>query len=218
MAQATNIKSQGITYLDQTPPAFGAPNQGANHGRIVVGSVLAVSGDNTSSTYKMVRVPSNAKIKTVLMESAIAGAGNADLNIVWSDSASDGTSATNQGTVPQISSANNKLFGSALSMVAIGRSSATYTLCDLTYANTTNFPQGLGANAAITAAIAAGFSGYPTSGTALTTESANTPLWQMLGLGSVNAGDPGGWFDFVFYITTGVTTGGVVTLQVEYVI
>ena len=39
-----------------------------------------------------------------------------------------------------------------------------------------------------------------------------------LGIGNVNQGDIGGWFDFVFYITTGVTTGGILTLQVEYVV
>lgn len=218
MAQASNLKSQAITYLDQTPPAFGSPNSGPNHTRTITGSVVALSGDNTSSTYKMLRVPTAAKIKAVLLESAVTGAGNADVNIVWSDSTADGTAVANQGTVPQISSANNKLFGSALSLVSISRSSAAYTLADITYGNTTNFPQGLAANAAITAAIAAGYSNYPVSGTTLVTESANTPLWQMLGLGFTNAGDPGGWFDFVLYVTTGITTGGVITLQVEYVI
>ncbi|HLZ08457.1 MAG TPA: hypothetical protein VKT80_07720, partial [Chloroflexota bacterium] len=143
--------------------------------------------------------------------------GSADLNIVWSDSTADGTSVTNQGTVPQISSANNKLFGSALSLVSLSRSSASYSQWNWTFANTTNFPQGLAANAAITAAIGVN-AGYPTSGTTLLTESINTPLWQMLGLGTPTQGDPGGWFDFVFYITTGVTTGGALMLTVEYVV
>src|SRR5579859_3289744 len=218
MAQASNLKSQSITYLDQTPPFQLGPNTGPGEDRIVSGSCLPLSGDNTSSTYKMVRVPSNAKIKQVEVESAITGAGSADLNIVWSDSTADGTSVTNQGTVPQISSANNKLFGSALSLVSLSRSSASYSQWNWTFANTTNFPQGLAANAAITAAISAGNAGYPTSGTTLLTESINTPLWQMLGLGTPTQGDPGGWFDFVFYITTGVTTGGALMLTVEYVV
>ena len=218
MAQASLLKSQSVTYLDQTPPFQLGPNTGPGEDRIVTGTVSPVSGDNTSSTYKMVRVPSIAKIKQVWVESTITSAGSADLNLVWSDSTADGTTVTNQGTVPQISSANNKLFGAALSLVTLSRSSSTYTQANWTHANTTNFPQGLGANAAITAAILAGYAGYPASGTTLLTESCNTPLWQMLGLGNVNQGDIGGWFDFVFYITTGVTTGGILTLQVEYVV
>ena len=224
MAQQSTLKSQSATYLDQTPPFQLGPNTGPGEMRTVSGTVSPVSGDQvgngttTVSTYNMVRVPSVAKIKNVWVESTIAGAGSADLNIRWSDSTADGTTTTNQGTIPQISSANNKLFGSAMSLVAIGRSSASYTLANFTYANVTNFPQGLGANAAITAAISAGNAGYPTSGTTLLTESTNTPLWQMLGLGNPAQGDVGGWFDFVFYLTTGVTTGGILTLQVDYVV
>ena len=218
MAQASNLKSQSVTYLDQTPPFQLGPNTGPGELRTVAGTVSPVSGDNTSSTYKMVRVPSVAKIKNVWVESTITGAGSADLNIVWSDSPADGTTATNQGTVPQISSVNNKLFGAALSLVSLTRSGAAYAQANWTYANITNFPQGLAANAAITAAISALDAGYPTSGTTLLTESVNTPLWQMLGLGNPTQGDIGGWFDFVFYITTGVTTGGILTLQVDYVV
>lgn len=218
MAQASNLKSQTITYLDQTPPFQAGPSTGPGEDRIVTGSVLTLSGDNTSSTYKMVRVPAKAKIKQVWVESAITGAGSADLNIVWSDSTADGTTVANQGTVPQISSANNKLFGAALSLVSLSRSSASYSQANWTYANVTNFPQGLAANAAITSAISNGFAGYPTSGTTLLTESSNTELWQMLGLGNAQQGDIGGWFDFVFYITTGITTGGALQLTVEYVL
>ena len=230
MAQQNTGKSQSLTYLDQTPPFQLGPNLGPGEMRSVVGSYLAVAGDQagtytaagggTASVYKMVRVPSIAKIKNVWLDSAVTVAGNADINIVWSDSTADGTSVTNQSTVPQISSANNKLFGSAMNLVSIGRSTATVEGSNLTFANTTNFPMGPATNAAITAAISAGNAGYPASGTLLTTESQNTPLWQMLGLGNPTQGDIGGWFDFVLTLTTaiGASGGGYVQLQVDYVV
>ena len=117
----------------------------------ITDKVTIASGDNTSSQYHFVRLPTNAHVKKVTYRAVtVASAGAADFNVVFSDSIYDGTSTANQGTVPQISSANNKLFGSAQSLLAT--SSGTGSL-DLTYANITNFPYG----------------------------SENQPLWQVLG-------------------------------------
>jgi hypothetical protein len=100
-------------------------------------TVIVASGDNTSSTYSFVRLPTTAHVKSVrLYTTSIASAGAADFNVRYSDAINDGTPANLQGTVPQLSSANNKLFGAAQSMVASG---SPY---DLTYANATNFPLG----------------------------------------------------------------------------
>lgn len=41
----------------------------------------------------------------------------------------------------------------------------------------------------------------------------NQPLWQVLGL----AADPQGYFDFIFNVTTAITTGGNVGLKVSFV-
>jgi hypothetical protein len=142
-------------------------------------TVTVASGDNTSSTYSFVRLPTNAHVKSVVLYSTgVASAGAADFNVRFSDSQTDGTPQALQGTVPQISSANNKLFGSAQSILASG---SPYTL---TYANATNFPFG----------------------------SENQPLWKVLGFTT----DPGGAFDIVAYVTTGVTTGGTLLLKVEF--
>jgi hypothetical protein len=98
--------------------------------------VTVVSADNTSSTYSFVRVPTQAHVKKVTLNTvSIASAGAADFNVRFSDSETDGTPVSLQGTVPQISSANNKLFGAAQSLLAaIGT--------NLTYANLTNYPLG----------------------------------------------------------------------------
>jgi hypothetical protein len=99
--------------------------------------VTIASGDNTSSTYSFVRIPSSAHVKKVTYRSVtVASAGSADFNVRYSDNQNDGTPSALQGTVPQISSANNKLFGAAQSLLATSPS------LDLTYANLTNYPYG----------------------------------------------------------------------------
>ncbi len=100
-------------------------------------SVIIASGDNTSSTYSFVRIPTNAHVKSVVYyATSVATAGAADFNVRFSDSITDGTPTALQGTVPQISAANNQLFGAGQSLLA------TSTGLVLTYANTTNYPLG----------------------------------------------------------------------------
>lgn len=135
----SNLKSAGITKLDTTNPPGDRGNSGSvrpGHMRVVSDFVTAANGDSTSSTYKLVRIPTTAYVKKVLIRSSIASAGSGDINVVFSDATDDGTSPANQGTIPQISSANNKLFGAAQSLVLSGADT------DFTYANTTNFPAG----------------------------------------------------------------------------
>lgn len=152
MAQTNIAFSQSIVNLDGlTGLTFtSAPTQNVNpvitntSGEGAAAPVLEVSDtvtvvtvDNTSSQYSFVRIPTSAHVKKVtLYSTGIASAGAADFNVRFSDSQTDGTPQGLQGTVPQISSANNKLFGAAQSILA---SSSPY---DLTYANATNFPLG----------------------------------------------------------------------------
>lgn len=115
------LKSQQITDLDASPVVRNdAGRNAAGILRRVTGGVIAVDGDDTSSTYKLCRFPSNAVIKNVRIMSRIASAGSGDLNIAYSDSTTDGTQPALQGTIPQISAANNKLFGAAKSLVLAG--------------------------------------------------------------------------------------------------
>lgn len=115
------LKSQMITDLDDFPVVRGTNGQNAAGAlQIVTGGVTALDGDSTSSTYKLVRFPTAAVIKRVDIMSRIASAGAGDLNIVFSDSTTDGTPSNLQGTIPQISAANNKLFGAAQSLVLSG--------------------------------------------------------------------------------------------------
>lgn len=138
MSQASALKSTAITNLDSSPvvPVVAGQGMGARL-MSVEGYVTALSGDTTSSTYKLVRLPTQACVKQVSLYGACASAGAANFNIIFSDSTVDGTDVANQGTIPQISSANNELFGAAQSLIG-----GADSVVDLTYANTTNFPVG----------------------------------------------------------------------------
>lgn len=215
MAQTNLLWSQSLIYQDQiapsltanttapavtkqfTPVTAGVGSWGQLH--IISGSVAAQSGDNTSSVYKFVRLHPAAKVKWVRVSSGVAAAGNADINVAFSDSIYDGTLPSNQGTIPQLSSANNKLFGAATSLVAL-----TWPT-DITFGNATNFPIGVAKSAP-----GPSVSGSP--GTLF--ESTNTPLWVMLGLTT----QPAGFFDIQMNITTTITTGGTIYLECGFVI
>lgn len=138
MSQASALKSTAITNLDASPIVPVVAGEGGPARLLSVeGYVTALSGDTTSSTYKFVRLPTTAHVKAVLLYADCATAGEADFNIIFSDSTTDGTDASNQGTIPQISSANNKLFGAAQSLIG-----GVTSPVDLTYANVTNYPIG----------------------------------------------------------------------------
>jgi hypothetical protein len=178
-----NLKSTSITNLDSSPIVPGTIGEFAQGMvRVISDQVTTANGDDTTSTFKLVRIPTTAKVKKLVLDSAAVTAGSADFNVVHSDSTTDGTPSALQGTIPQISAANNKLFGAAQSIV--GQVRVDYTL----------------------------------KGT-FTLAHQNLPLWQVLvnlGVASFSL-DPGGFFDIQANITTTITTGGILNLEVWYV-
>lgn len=178
MSQASALSSQSIKNLDMVPVIYNTAGEGGpGYLTGVDDFVTALTGDTTASVYKMVRIPTTAHVKSVKLWSAVASAGAADINVAFSDSMTDGTPSGDVGTIPQVSSANNKLFGSAASLVA---QSGT----DVTFTNT------------------------------FTHENSKQPLWEVLGF----AFDPGGYFDIQLNVTTAITTGGIVALQVVFTV
>lgn len=182
-----NLKSLSITNLDASPIVANTIGEGASGMvRIINDSVSPVSADDTTSTYRLCRIPTTAKIKKVVLDSAIASAGAADFDIAFSDSTTDGTQAAlNALTNPVVQvtgPADNKLFGAAQSLVAQSR-------VDITKVGTFTLPM------------------------------QNIPLWQVLvNLGATQfTADPGGFFDFYVKVTTGITTGGLLNVEIWYV-
>jgi hypothetical protein len=183
-----NLKSLSITNLDASPVIANSVGEGApGPMRQVSDFVTTVSGDDNTSTYRLCRFPTTAKVKSVKIYSLIATAGSGDVDVAFSDSTTDGTQQSLAGLtnpVVQITGpADNKLFGSAQSLVLAGVNT------DFTFKGT------------------------------YTPAMQNIPMWNnLVGLGATQfTADPGGFFDLYVKITTGITTGGVLSGTVDFV-
>src|SRR4051812_15446813 len=100
MTQTSHLKSTPITNLDATPVVPNTTGEGGpGYVREVSGYATAVAADAAGSTYQFVRVPSNAKVKSVVFTSEAQGAGKVQLGVYYSSSTVDGTAAANQGLV-----------------------------------------------------------------------------------------------------------------------
>src|ERR1700682_1631522 len=86
------LKSLSITNLDNVPVIPNTIGEGApGYLWNVNDYVSPVSADDTTSTYRLCRFPTNAKVKKLWIYSTIATAGAGDIDIAFSDSTSDGT-------------------------------------------------------------------------------------------------------------------------------
>lgn len=100
MSQTSHLASPAITNLDATPPVISTTGEGSpGYMRTVSGYATTVSADLAGSTYRFVRVPSNAKVKSLAFECAAMAAGKISLSVYYSDSTVDGTSVANQGLI-----------------------------------------------------------------------------------------------------------------------
>lgn len=96
----STLKSTAITNLDATVLT---PNTSGEGGPGIVrqldGYITTVAADAATTTYRLVRLPSNAKVKAVHFTSAAQGAGKVQLSAYYSDSTTDGTAVANQGLI-----------------------------------------------------------------------------------------------------------------------
>jgi len=130
MAQTSNLKSASITNLDSIPTVANNTGEGAPAFlRVVDDYVTTLSGDNTTSTYKVVRIPSNAVVKSVKIENEAMSAGDVEVGLYYSDSTVDGTPVGVQGTV-----LNATFFATSVSLASaagptdVTNESGSYTL------------------------------------------------------------------------------------------
>lgn len=126
------LKSTPITNWDASPAVVPSSGQGgAGMLRTINGHVAATTGVTLGSTYRLCRIPTNACVKHVLLtNAALSTSTAADIDVAFSDSTTDGTPASLQGTIPQVSAADNKLFGAAVAMATAQKNQ------DQTFANT----------------------------------------------------------------------------------
>jgi len=188
-------KSTSITNLDSLPIVAMPVGEGASGAlRCQVDNVASAVGDSIASIYRCVRIPTNAKIKRVILNSTTAagGAGAGDIDVAFSDAPD--LPAPYQplaGTVVQITGpADNKLFGSAVSLIS------PQTQVDVTFKNT--FTMAYQNMPLWQVLVALGCTQF--------NNPAGVPQ------------DPGGFFDIVVKLTTAITTAaGNVGLEVDYV-
>jgi hypothetical protein len=189
-----NLKSASITNLDAVPYVPNTIGEGApGFVTIINDFVSPVSADDTTSTYRLLRFPTNAKVKNLKIYSTLLAAGAADIDVAFSDSTTDGTpqslNALANPVVLITASADNKLFGAAKNIFV---ASATVPL--------------------ITTIIDC-FQGT------FTPAMQNIPMWQnLVTLGATQfTSDPGGFFDIYVKVTTAITTGGLLSGEMTYV-
>ena len=127
------LKSTSITNLDADPIVQSRAVKGALGVLRMVNGHLTVSASMAAgSTYKLVRVPSNAVVKQVLFESEAQGAGKFNLSVYYSDSTTDGTQPSKQGVI--VPTTGDQFFASDIdcaSAVTLGdktNESGNYTL------------------------------------------------------------------------------------------
>jgi hypothetical protein len=185
-----NLKSASITNLDASPVVMNTIGEGGPGFLTVINdSVTTFSGDDTTSTYRLLRFPTNAKVKALWINSNIGGAGSADIDIAFSDSPIDGTnpsfSSLPNPVVLITAGADNKLFGAAQSLV-LASIPKEFTFANLSFTPAMcNIPM----------------------------------WQNLVTLGATQfTSDPGGFFDIYVKITTTITTGGFLMGKLEYVL
>lgn len=96
-----NLKSAGITNLDATPFTQNTAGDSAGPAVAQIESayVTVSAAASSGSTYRMVRLPTKARVKHVFFESEAQAAGTMDLSAYYSDSTIDGTPPALQGLV-----------------------------------------------------------------------------------------------------------------------
>lgn len=122
-------KSPSLINLDGSPlitaNTTGEGGQGMR--RVANDSLAVASTDSIGSIYRLVRLPTNAKVKQVLLDSTGNTTATADFDVAFSDSTSDGTQQSLAGGIVQIAGpADNKLFKAAQSIAAQSRIDITF--------------------------------------------------------------------------------------------
>ena len=212
---AEYLDSNSVTNADSQPLIAMRTGEGAP-GRMheaddTVANTVAVA---QWSTYRLCRVPTNAKVKHVWLNTAgidsnAVPTAKIDFNVAFSDSNYDGTPQQWVGTIP-----SSKFDGTSLAFV-------NGTGYNAGYANA-----GTG-NKIFGSAFAVLASGVAQNGVELTWKNTFTvamrqqPLWNVFGFTDAQSSpyNPGGNFDILAVIDSAVATAAVgnISIEVDYV-
>lgn len=123
-----HIKSTPIQNSEATivvPNATGAGAAGPM--REITGSIVAVAADSIDSTYRFVRIPTNAKVKRIRATSQAQGAGAFDFGVYYPTVGSTATADLAANAIDQDFFASAVSFASAVQPTEITNESGTYT-------------------------------------------------------------------------------------------
>lgn len=212
---AEQIKSLSITNLDTTPIIPNTAGQGG-HGRIIeiddFCACAATPLQSTKSFYRLVRIPTGAVIKSVVIatDAGLDSGTHAlvmDFNIAWADDA-----RYLPGAIPPPAA------GEATIPTTANDGSTTTTIAAYAAPNKL-----FGSVTMSSAGTALGLTGILLNGVTATytlLKITQQPLWQTFGFvdGRGNPADPGGYFDIIAYVATAAGTGvaGNLWCKVEY--
>ena len=223
-----HLKTQFITDLDATPVVKHSTGEGASgYAKVIDGYVAATAAGIAVqySTYALVRVPTNAKIKDVYFaESTELDTHSADtlvldFNMAHSTSTVDGTPASLQGLIPTtvgtpttygntFTSEGTETVGTAATQT--GPAAIAYTTPNVIFGSPT-----LVYNAVFSGSIFLTGTNYKMQ------RYSSYPLWNIFGYQNAQGqpADPGGFFDLIAVVSTAATTGaaGDLYARVTYV-
>lgn len=224
---AEQIKSLSITSYDTVPYIMSTAGQGASGRRVTIDDYAAAAAtplQSTKSIYRMLRFPTGAIVKALVMATDKAlDSGTPtlafDVNVVWASGTNPAwcppqfqlaslSLATTEAVIPTTAydgtttttvsaySSPNKAFGT----VTPTSNSAAYGPTNITFNGSQS------AN----------------SGALDLKNLTSMPMWQLLGFvdGRGNPADPGGFFDIMLYVSTAANTGvaGNLWMEMTYVI
>jgi hypothetical protein len=220
MAAQLNGLSASITNYDATnPTVMNTTGMGASGGGYLLEvsdwAAFTLAGTGTATSYlRIVRFPTTAKIKSVMVASNVALDASAtyslgfDFNVAFSDSTIDGTPPDKQAKIPlqandgtmttfaTYAATPNKMFGANWQYDTDGGGTANTAIkpTNITFANIATY-----------------------SFLQITMQ----PLWETFGFtrGDGNLQDPGGYFDLTAYVSVvaGTPAAGNLWMKVEYV-
>lgn len=124
-----HVKSTPITNADAVPVVPSTTGEGApGYSREVTGSVTGVASSNADSTYRMVRLPTTAKVKQVRITSQAQTAGKVDLGVYYPTTGRTGLADLAANAIDQDFFATDVDLASAVQPTDVTNESGTYTI------------------------------------------------------------------------------------------
>ena len=111
------LKATSITSLDTIPASANLTGSGAPGDLKDIGDFVTVpAAASATSTFRLARIPTNAKVKHVFFESEAQAAGAIDVSVYYSSSTVDGTPPAVQGLI--VPTTGSQFFASAIAVTS----------------------------------------------------------------------------------------------------